>query len=106
MRSNETQAGLVAHLPQSLIQDVRMLKVVVREEIKLIQEVPDINATERVHSRKRKNVWEAVHDGLAAIFTLLKDTTHLSSSRAFSGVYQLTLSTLSYSSKLLIGMGI
>jgi hypothetical protein len=36
-----------------------MLEVVVRKEVKLVQEVSDVDAAQRVHLREWKNAWVA-----------------------------------------------
>lgn len=46
-----------------------------------------------------------IYDLISDIRELVRNT-YVSSSRGFSGVNQLTLTTLSYSSMLLIGIGI
>ena len=42
------------YILKSLINFTRMLEIVVAEEIELVEEVSDIDATERIHLRK----WE------------------------------------------------
>lgn len=37
------------YLSERLIDNVGMLEMIIREKVKLIQEIPDINAAERVH---------------------------------------------------------
>lgn len=53
--------GIEAYLLESLVNDVWMLEMIVREEIKLIEEVSDVYAAERIHLRKWKDTWKSVH---------------------------------------------
>ena len=77
--------------------------MVVREEVELVQEVANINAAQRVHLGERKDAWEPKYISTKTEYMCLG--THLSSFADLSGVYQLTLTTFSYSSELLIGIG-
>lgn len=47
---------------ESLINDVGMLKVVVGEEVELIEEVPNVNAAQRIHLGEGQNTWKARWD--------------------------------------------
>ncbi len=47
------------YLLQSFVDDVWMLEMVIGEEVKLIKEVSDVYARERVHLRERENTWES-----------------------------------------------
>ena len=44
-----------AYLLESVINNARMLKVIIGEEIELVEKVADINAAERVHLREWQN---------------------------------------------------
>lgn len=48
-----------SYLPQCLIDDTGMLKMVVGEEVELIQEIPDIDAAKRIHLREGKHTRKA-----------------------------------------------
>ena len=98
-------ACLVAYAFECVINYCRVLEVVVGEQIDLVEKVPDIDATKRVHLRERKNAGEARQVSIRFL-PALNAYTYFCCSRSFSGMYQLTLMTLSYSSGLLIGMGI
>jgi len=50
---NRKRVSTNAYLFKSLINHIGMLEMVVGEEIKLIQEISNVNATERIHLRKR-----------------------------------------------------
>ena len=76
--------------------------MIIREEVELIEKVPDINATKRIHLGKWENRREARK---VSLVRHLQSITYLSSSLGLSGVNQLTLTTLSYSSRLAIGIG-
>lgn len=81
-----------------------VLEVIVGKEVELVQKVADVDTTERIHLREWENAWESEDSQHAD-----KDyggCTYVSSSRGFSGMNQLTFMTLSYSSRLAIGMGI
>ncbi len=47
------------NLTERLVNDVRVLEMIVREEVKLVQEIPDVNAAEWIHLRKWKDTWES-----------------------------------------------
>lgn len=40
------------HILQCLINDICICEPIIREEIELVQEIPDINATQWIHSGK------------------------------------------------------
>ena len=44
---------LYSYLSQRLVDLIGVLEVVIREEVELVQEIPDIDATQRVHLRER-----------------------------------------------------
>ena len=44
---------------ESLINDVGMLEMVVGKEVELIEEVPNVDAAQRIHLREGQNAWEA-----------------------------------------------
>lgn len=79
--------------------------MIIRKEVELVQKVSNVDTTKRIHLREGQNAWKSGRDQ-----RLLRTTkigiTYESSSLGISGVNQLTLTTLSYSSKLLIGIGI
>lgn len=50
------------HFLKCFINDIRMLEVVVREEIKLVQEISNINAAEWVHLREGQNTRKSFND--------------------------------------------
>ena len=79
--------------------------MIVGEEIKLIEEVSNIDATERIHLRKWQDTGEALECQHPVNLRTMRCDTDFRFSRSLSGVYQLTPTTLSYSSRLLIGMG-
>lgn len=41
-----------AHILQCLINHICICETIICEEIELVQEIPDINATQRIHSGK------------------------------------------------------
>jgi hypothetical protein len=47
------------YLLKSIINDIRMLKMVVRKKVELVQEVADVDATEWVHLGKWQDTGEA-----------------------------------------------
>ena len=47
------------YLSECVINNVGMLEMIIREEVELIQEVPDINAAEGIHLRKREDAGES-----------------------------------------------
>ena len=47
------------YLFESFVNDIWMLEMIVREEVELIQEIPDINATEGIHLRKGQHAWKS-----------------------------------------------
>ena len=92
-----------AYLSQSLVNDIRMLEMIIGEEVELIEEVADVDATERIHLREGQHARKTVDVSAA-----LKDPrwwTYVSSSVGWSCANQLTLITFSYSSSELIAMG-
>jgi hypothetical protein len=48
----------ITDLPQSVVNLVGMLEVVIREEVELVEKVPDVNTTQGVHLRERKHAWK------------------------------------------------
>lgn len=51
-----------SYLSQSIVNDVWVLEMIVREEVELVQEVANIYAAKRVHLRKRQNAREPAHN--------------------------------------------
>jgi hypothetical protein len=51
--------GEASYLLESLVNDVWMLKMVIGEEVELVEEIPDVYAGEWIHLRERKNAWES-----------------------------------------------
>ena len=49
----------LAHILQGLVDNTRARKVVVGKEIELVQEIPRINAAQRIHLRERQDTREA-----------------------------------------------
>jgi hypothetical protein len=82
-----------------------MLKMIIRKEIELVQKVSNVDTTKRIHLREGQNTWKSSRNQRRLQTTKTRRTNE-SSSLGLSGVNQLTLTTLSYSSKLLIGIGI
>lgn len=94
----------MTHGFQCFIYHIGPLKVVVRKEINLVEEISNIYAAHWVHLRERKYTRKSTNasvDRQQGVVSL----SYANCSRGLSGVYQLTLTTLSYSSMLLIGMG-
>ena len=50
---------LATYRLESLIDDIGMLEVIVGKEVKLVEEIPDIDAAQRIHLREWQNAWEA-----------------------------------------------
>lgn len=48
------------YILKSFVNDARVLKVVIREEVELVQKVPDIDTAKWVHLRKRQDTREAI----------------------------------------------
>ena len=44
---------------ESLVDDVGMLKMVIGKEVELIEEVPNVNAAQRIHLGEGQNTWKA-----------------------------------------------
>lgn len=106
---NQSVAGKAAkisltHRFKGFIDDLRMLEVIIGEKVELVQKIADVYTTERIHLRKGQNTWKSVP--ISCRNWLLEDLRYRNSSRGFSGVYQLTFTTLSYSSGLCMGIGI
>jgi hypothetical protein len=74
-----------------------MREIVVREEIELVKEVSDVDAAERVHLREGQDAGVS-RPKLALVHREKSSDSYICSSRGLSGVYQLTLRTLSNSS--------
>jgi hypothetical protein len=49
----------IIDLFKSLVNDVRVLEMVVGEEVELVEEVPDVYAGKRIHLRERQNTGDA-----------------------------------------------
>lgn len=84
-----------------------MLELIVVEKVELIEEVPYVNAAKGVHLRERQNTGEAGGSVSPRARALSSDWyTYLRSSTDLSCENQLTLTTFSYSSRVLMAMGI
>lgn len=44
---------------QRVINDSRLLKVIIGEEVELVQEVANINAAKGIHLGERQNTWKS-----------------------------------------------
>jgi hypothetical protein len=91
-------------LSQSVVNDIQVLKMVVRKEVELVEEIPDVYATEGIHLRERQDAWKPAWL-LVRDPECMNNCTHVSSSVGLSGVNQLTLSTFSYSCREFIAIG-
>jgi hypothetical protein len=49
----QNQESKVVYLLESLINDIRLLEVVIGKEVELVEEVSDVYARERVHLGER-----------------------------------------------------
>lgn len=49
------------YLLESLVNDTPMLEMIVREEVKLIEEIPDVYAAKRIHLGEWENTWESAY---------------------------------------------
>jgi len=54
-------ASLYSYGLQRIVNDSRLLKMVIGEKVKLIQEVAYIDAAQRIHLGERKNTWEPIY---------------------------------------------
>lgn len=98
------------YLAKCFIDDIWMLKVVVGEEVELIEEVAYVNATKGVHLGERQYAGKARQVGQKRSDpcqqSIATCVSYLSSLVGMSCVNQLTLTTFSYSSSdwICIGM--
>ena len=90
----------VTHRLKCLVNNIRVREVVIGKEVELVQKIPNVNTTKRIHLGEGQHAREARrYVSIQCFKSSVAVVTYVCSSRGFSGVYQLTLMTLSNSSR-------
>ena len=90
-------------LSQGFVNYVGVVKVVVREEVELVQKIPYVDATQRIHLRERQDARKSISSQLQRPQSTVEP--YASASVCCSCMNQLTLMTFSYSSRELMAIG-